>query len=48
METRDQNEVTPKAKDSTLEDARKEMDELRGSVRDPAEDARQIQPDTEE
>ena len=42
--TRDQDEVIAKAKGSTLEDAREDMDELRGYIRDLAEDARQIQP----
>ena len=46
-ETRDQDEVIAKAKGSTLEDARKDMDELRGYIRDLAEDARQIQPDSD-
>ena len=36
-----------KAKGSTLEDAREDMDELRGCIRDLAEDVRQIQPDLE-
>ena len=45
--TRDQDEVIAKAKGSTLEDAREDMDELRGYIRDLAEDARQIQPDAE-
>ena len=43
--TRDQDEVIAKAKGSTLEDAREDMDELRGYIRDLAADARQIQPD---
>ena len=43
--TRDQDEVIAKAKGSTLEDARDDMNELRGYIRDLAEDARQIQPD---
>ena len=45
--TRDQDEVIAKAKGSTLEDAREDMDELRGYIRDLAADARQIQPDPE-
>ena len=43
--TRDQDEVIAKAKGSTLEDAREDMNELREYIRDLAEDARQIQPD---
>ena len=42
--TRDQDEVIAKAKGSTREDAREDMDELRGYIRDLAEDARQISP----
>ena len=45
--TRDQDEVIAKAKGSTLEDAREDMDELRGYIRDLAADARQIQPDSD-
>ena len=45
--TRDQDEVIAKAKGSTLEDAREDMDELRGYIRNLAQDARQIQPDPE-
>ena len=45
--TRDQDEVIAKAKGSTLNDARKDMDELRGYIRDLAADARQIQPNSE-
>ena len=45
--TRDQDEVIAKVKGSTLEDAREDMDELRGYIRNLAEDARQIQPDPE-
>ncbi|ESP86853.1 DUF7389 domain-containing protein [Candidatus Halobonum tyrrellensis] len=45
--TRDQDEVIAKAKGSTLEDAREDMDELRGYIRDLAADVRQIQPDPE-
>ena len=44
--TRDQDEVIAKAKGSTLEDARDDMNELRGYIRELAEDARQIQPDS--
>ena len=43
--TRDQDEVITKAKGSTLEDAREDMNELREYIRALAEDARQIQPD---
>ena len=43
--TRDQDEVIAKAKGSTLEDAREDMNELREYIHDLAEDARQIQPD---
>ena len=43
--TCDQDEVIAKAKGSTLEDAREDMNELREYIRDLAEDARQIQPD---
>ena len=45
--TRDQDEVIAKAKPSTLEDAREDMDELREYICDPAEDARQTYPDSE-
>ena len=46
-DTRDQDEVIAKAKGSTLEDAREDMNELREYIRDLAADARQIQPDPE-
>ncbi|AUV84595.1 hypothetical protein C2R22_23945 (plasmid) [Salinigranum rubrum] len=42
--TRDQDEVIAKAKGKTLEDAREDMESLRGYIHDLAEDARQIQP----
>lgn len=42
--TRDQDEVIAKAKGKTLEDAREDMETLRGYIHDLAEDARQIQP----
>ena len=45
--TRDQDEVIAKAKGSTLEDARDDRDELREYIRDLAEDARQIQPNSD-
>ena len=45
--TRDQDEVIAKAKGLTLEDAREDMDALRGYICDLAEHARQIQPDAE-
>ncbi|MFC6734517.1 hypothetical protein [Haladaptatus sp. DYSN1] len=42
--TRDQDEVIAKAKGKTLEDAREDMESLRGYIHNLAEDARQIQP----
>jgi len=46
--TRDQDEVTAKAKGKTLEDAREDMEILREYIHDLAEDARQIQPEEED
>jgi len=42
--TRDQDKITAKAKAETLEEARENMETLRGYIHDLAEDARQIQP----
>jgi hypothetical protein len=42
--TRDQDKITAKVKAKTLEDAREDMESLRGYIHDLAEDARQIQP----
>ena len=42
--TRDQDKITAKVKAKTLEEARKDMESLRGYIHDLAEDARQIQP----
>ena len=42
--TRDQDKITGKLKAKTLEDAREDMEILRGYIHDLAEDARQIQP----
>lgn len=42
--TRDQDELIAKAKGSTLEDAREDMDILRDYLHDLATDARHIQP----
>ena len=42
--TRDQDKITGKIKAKTLEDAREDMEILRGYIHDLAEDARQIQP----
>ena len=46
--TRDQDEVIAKAKGTTLEDAREDMETLRAYIHDLAEDARQIQPEEED
>jgi hypothetical protein len=43
-ETRDQDKITAKVKAKTLEEAREDMETLRGYIHDLAEDARQIQP----
>lgn len=42
--TRDQDKITAKAKSKTLEEAREDMETLRGYIHGLAEDARQIQP----
>ena len=42
--TRDQDKIQAKAKGATLADAREDMDELRGYLRDLAEECRDIQP----
>ena len=45
--TRDQDGVIAKSKGSTLENARDDTNEIRGYIRDLAEDARQVQPGTD-
>jgi len=42
--TRDQDKITAKVKAKTLQEAREDMETLRGYIHDLAEDARQIQP----
>ena len=42
--TRDQDKITAKVKAKTLEEAREDMETLRGYIHDLAEDARQILP----
>jgi hypothetical protein len=42
--TRDQDKITAKVKAKTLEDARTDMEALRGYIEDLAESTRQIQP----
>lgn len=46
--TRDQDKLTAKVKAKTLEEAREDMETLRGYIHDLAEDARQIQPGDDE
>lgn len=46
--TRDQDKLKAKSKGATLEDAREDMDELRGYLRDLAEECRAIQPGGED
>jgi hypothetical protein len=46
--TRDQDKIVAKAKGKTLEDAREDMETLRGYIHDLAEDVRQIQPEEED
>ena len=46
--TRDQDKITAKVKAKTLEEAREDMETLRGYIHDLAEDARQIQPGDDE
>ncbi|WP_114578544.1 hypothetical protein [Saliphagus sp. LR7] len=42
--TRDQDKIKAKAKGATLEDAREDMDELKGDLRELADVCRAIQP----
>ena len=46
--TRDEDQITAQVNAKTLEDARQDMETLRASIHDLAEDARQIQPGEED